>query len=152
MGIMMGYRLSRLQSALRWVRPCRRGRRPRSAAARDSWLWAVGLGRWLGPSRCVTVMVTVPRPGTDSRADGLRLLLRLGQSRRTVTITGCWNEFESRSKPAARPRRRIIGSSDESSDHLKISTPSKSDTQLYVLFQVKQPKFYCFKTFNYGRE
>ena len=34
----------------------------------------------------------------------------------------------------------------------KISALSKSHTKLYVLLHTKQPKFYCWKAFNYGRE
>ena len=34
----------------------------------------------------------------------------------------------------------------------KNSALSKSHTKLYVLLHAKQPKFYCWKTFNYGRE
>ena len=34
----------------------------------------------------------------------------------------------------------------------KISALSKSGTTLHLLLHVKQPKSYCWKTFNYGRE
>ena len=86
---------------------------------------------------------------TDARFQNLQLITRLLSS--TVDLVQTYQEpvgYSVMFFVDAICQQLVVFHSHPS----KISALSKSDTTLYVLLHAKQPKFYCWETFNYGRE